>query len=65
MALAVVFRLDWVWGVLFLLWAAADLRAGATHFVEYVERRTNPVEFWLIVGTWVSLSLYVFFFGWG
>ncbi|MEM6784106.1 MAG: VOC family protein [Bacteroidota bacterium] len=63
-AVAVLFSLDWVWGVLFLLWALADVRLGATHFIEVVERRRNPVVFWLIVGTWVSLAAYVLLAGW-
>ncbi|MEM8560052.1 MAG: VOC family protein [Bacteroidota bacterium] len=62
---AVVLGLDWVWGVLFLLWALADVRLGATHFIEVVERRRNPVVFWLLVGTWVSLAAYVLLAGWG
>ncbi len=59
-ALAVLFEWDWMWGVLFLLWVIPDLRSGHVHFMEPVDRRRNPVVYWLIVLAWVTLSLYFF-----
>ncbi|PSW13404.1 hypothetical protein C9J01_11245 [Photobacterium rosenbergii] len=57
-ALAVVTEMNWVWGVLFLLWVIPDIKSGSTHFLEHVERNSNPVVYWLIVTTWVVLSGY-------
>lgn len=58
-SLAVVFDATWAWGLLFLLWLLPDLRSGHTHFLEHVQRRTNPIVYWLIMVTWVVLSLYL------
>jgi len=58
-ASAILLEASWVWGVLFLLWVIPDLKSGSTHFLEHVERHKNPVVYWLIVGTWVSLSVYL------
>jgi len=58
--LSVVFDAMWIWGILFLIWIVPDIKSGSTHFLEHVERRENPVIFWLIVGTWLALSLYLF-----
>lgn len=51
-------------GLLFLFWVVPDLRSGRTHFLELVERRSNPAVYWLIIGTWIVLSLYLLFIGW-
>jgi len=60
-ALAIVLEANWIWGVFFLLWVIPDLKTGSTHFFEHVERRHNPVIYWLIVATWVTLSIYLLF----
>ena len=39
---AVVFNLQWIWGVLFLFWSAQSLFAGVTFLVEPVYRDENP-----------------------
>lgn len=61
---AVLFNVDWVWGLLFLLWALPDLRRGSTHFLEHLERSRNPVMYWLVMGTWIGLAIYLLVFGW-
>lgn len=58
-AIAVLLEANWIWGLLFLIWVLPDIRRGSTHFLEYVERSKNPVVYWLIVGTWVTLSIYL------
>ncbi len=60
-AFAILLEANWLWGVLFLLWVVPDLKSGSTHFLEHVERRRNPVVYWLIIVTWTSLSLYLLF----
>ena len=54
---AVVFDLQWIWGVLFLFWSAQSLFAGVTFLVEPVYRDENPRLFWAIAMLWFGLSL--------
>ena len=56
---AVVMEWNWVWGVLFMMWTIPALYSGRTYFVEEIDRRTHPVLFWLIVGTWITLSVFL------
>ena len=51
--LAVFLKLNWLWGVLVLLWVVPDIRRGSTHLLENVDRGDNPVLFWLICLTWL------------
>ncbi len=60
-AVAVVTEANWIWGILFLIWVVPDLWRGSTHFLEYVERHRNPVVYWLIMATWLSLTIYLLF----
>lgn len=54
---AVVFEVNWVWGVLFIMWTVPALSSGETYLVEPITRRDRPVLFWLLVGTWIVLSV--------
>ena len=47
----------WVYALLFLAWAAYDLATGESHFIQRVARRDQPVTFWLVVSTWILMSL--------
>ncbi len=55
--IAVFFEMNWVWGVLFLMWTIPALQTGRTYFVEPVNRDDDAVVFWLIVGSWIVLSV--------
>lgn len=57
--IAVVFNLTWVWGLLFLMWVVPDLRSGQTHLMEPISRAKNPIWYWLIIGTWLWMSVYL------
>jgi len=57
--LAVIMGWSWVWGLLFIMWTIPALYSGQTHLVEEINRDENPVLFWLIVGTWMGLSVYM------
>lgn len=57
--LSIIFEAIWIWGILFLIWIIPDFKSGSTHFLEHVERRRNPIVYWLILGTWLALSLYL------
>lgn len=58
---AVWFNLSWVWGILFLLWVFPDISAGVTYFMEPIYRKENPVLYWVIVISWILLSIASFF----
>lgn len=48
---------QWAWGILFLYWVIPDMFRGVTYFIEPVERQNNPFLFWLIVISWILMSL--------
>ena len=50
---------QWIWGVLFLYWVVPDLVSGVTHFIERIERVNNPILYWIIVLTWLVMSIYI------
>ena len=56
---AVVFGWSWVWGLLFIMWTIPALYSGQTHLVEEINTGENPLLFWLIVGTWIGLSIFM------
>ncbi len=62
---AVVMEFNWVWGVLFIMWTIPALRTGQTYFVEPLRRADNALLYWLVVGTWIVLSLYLILFDLG
>ena len=53
---ALVFNLEWVWGLFFLSWSGPSLFTGVTFLVEPVYRSENPWLFWIIVTLWLGLS---------
>ncbi|WP_460219269.1 hypothetical protein [Psychroserpens sp. MEBiC05023] len=55
--LMTVMNWQWAWGILFLIWVIPDLKNGITYFIEPVERSINPLLYWVIVITWILLSL--------
>ena len=57
-AASVAFGWWWTWGVLFLWWAASNLRSGEAHFVEPVTRTGEPITYWSVVVTWLLLALW-------
>lgn len=57
--LAVVMNWQWVWGLLFIMWTVPTLYSGRTTLVETVDRDDSPVLFWIIIATWLALSLYL------
>ena len=57
--IAVGFDLQWLWGVLFLIWLIPGLLTGYTHLVEPISRDENPVWYWLITGTWLWMAAYL------
>lgn len=56
---AVLLNWEWVWGVLFLIWVIPDLFSGITYFIEPVEKKENPILYWIIVMSWLWMSIYI------
>jgi len=56
--IAVWFDLQWVWGILFLIWVVPDLMTGVTYFMEPIFKEENPWLYWLIVISWILMSAY-------
>lgn len=56
--LATWFNLQWIWGILFLIWVVPDLMSGVTHFLEPIEKAENPILYWLIMASWLVMCAY-------
>ena len=57
--LAVIFEWQVFWGALFLIWTWPALKHGRADFVEPVKKHRHPALYWLIVGTWILLSVWM------
>lgn len=55
----IIFNLEWVWGILFLIWIVPDLFSGVTYFIEPISKKDNPILFWFIVFSWLLMSIYM------
>ena len=60
MYIAVALNWQWIWGVLSLYWVLPGLYAGVTYFIEPIDRRENPILFWIIALTWIGFSIFMF-----
>mgnify|MGYP000319827450 CR=1 FL=1 len=58
MYLALIMNWEWMWGVLFLIWVIPDIYGEVTYFIEPITKKENPIEYWVIVITWIFLALY-------
>lgn len=58
--LAMWFEWQWVWGLLFIMWVIPDLISGVTYFLEPVDKKNHPILYWIIIGSWILLSLFSF-----
>jgi len=56
--IAMWFNWQWAWGILFLLWVIPDLITGVTYFMEPVEKKENPILYWVIIVSWILMSVY-------
>ena len=55
--IASILNWQWIWGILFLIWIIPDLYTGETYFMEPINKKDNPLLYWLIMISWVSLSI--------
>lgn len=56
--LVIWYNWQWAWGILFLIWVIPDLISGVTHFIEPIEKKENPVLYWVIMVSWLLLCMY-------
>ena len=47
----------WVFGILFLLWAAWDITTGESYFIQRIRRQQSPLTFWAIELSWIGFGL--------
>jgi len=57
--IAMLLNWQWVWGVLFLMWVIPDIFTGITYFIEPVEKTSHPFLYWIIIGSWLWMSVYM------
>lgn len=60
MYIALINSWEWAWGVLFMLWVIPDIRRKTTFFIEEISEYKSPTLYWIIVVTWILLSIYSF-----
>lgn len=54
---ATILNWEWIWGMLFLIWIIPDFFTGVTYFIEPITKKDNPLLYWLIMISWVALSV--------
>lgn len=53
-----------IWGLFCLFWGSQNIKAKEAYFVERIERKTNPILYWIIIAIWVVMGgLYIYFDG--
>jgi len=57
--IAILFNLEWIWGIFFIFWIIPDLLLKQTHFIEVITKKNNPVLYWSILFTWFILGIYM------
>ena len=58
MYIAIIMNWQWAWGILFLLWVIPDIINGMTYFIEPIEKKENPILYWIIIISWILMTLY-------
>lgn len=57
MYIAIWFNWQWAWGILFLVWVIPDLFSGTTYFLDIVEKKNDPILYWIIIVSWLIFSI--------
>lgn len=58
---AIYFNMNWIWGIIFLIWVIPEIKFGVAYFLEDVERSKNPITYWLIISSWILMSVLILF----
>ena len=56
---AIIFNWPLLFGVLYLTWGIEDIESGYAFILENVNRRDNPILYWITVIIWMASGLYV------
>lgn len=56
---AIVKDIPWIWGIIFLVWVIQEIKEKQAHFLEFVDRKHNPILYWAIIVSWIFMSLYL------
>ena len=54
---AVLINQTWIFAGLMVAWAVYDLVTGESIFVQRVNRRDQPITYWVIVSSWIVLGV--------
>jgi hypothetical protein len=60
MYIAMFMNWEWAWGVLFLFWVIPDIFSGITYFIEPIDKKQNPILYWIIIASWILMAIYSF-----
>ena len=52
-------ELNWVWGIFFLIWVVPSILSGSVYIIEPIDRSEHKLLYWIVVGTWVWMSVYM------
>ncbi len=55
---AIIMNWQWAWGILFLFWVIPDIISGITYFIEPIDKKENPLLYWIIIISWILMALY-------
>lgn len=56
--LAIALDQYWLWGVLFIIWAANDLKNRQTYLLEDIPQSESPILYWTVVALWLFLAVW-------
>ena len=58
MYIAIIMNWKWAWGILFLFWVIPNILSGITYFIEPIEKKEQPLLYWIIIISWILMALY-------
>jgi len=58
--LAMWFNWMWLWGVLFFYWVIPDIFSGVTFFMESIDKKSDPILYWVIMVSWILMGGFCF-----
>ena len=47
----------WLWGIVMVVWAIRDTINADTVFIDTISRSHQPVIYWIVVGSWMSMGV--------
>jgi predicted transcriptional regulator YdeE len=56
---AIFTNLNWIWGVIFLIWVYPEIKYRRAFFIEPVKRDSHPILYWIIIASWILMSIYI------